>query len=129
MTQTADIAGAGTVARTYHHGPFGLLKELDRPGDVFRNLGPNWFAAVMGTGIVANAGAVLSLRLPGLRGFATAMWALAAGVLIALIAAWSVHWIRYPERAVVIRPRDRSCPGDVRCLRHGSSLAAGHARR
>jgi C4-dicarboxylate transporter/malic acid transport protein len=42
---------------------------------------------------------VLSLRLPGLRGFATAMWALAAGVLIALIAAWSVHWIRYPERA------------------------------
>jgi C4-dicarboxylate transporter/malic acid transport protein len=99
MTQTLDIAAAGTVARTYHRGPFGLLKELDRPGDVFRDLGPNWFAAVMGTGIVANAGAVLSLRMPGLRMFATAMWALAAAALVALIAAWAVHWVRYPERA------------------------------
>ncbi len=64
-----------------------------------RDLGPNWFAAVMGTGIVANAGAVLPVRVPGLRVFATAVWALAAAVLIALTAAWVVHWIRYPERA------------------------------
>jgi C4-dicarboxylate transporter/malic acid transport protein len=99
MTQTLDIAGAGTVARPHHPGPFGLLKELDRPGDVFRDLGPNWFAAIMGTGIVANAGALLSLRMPGLRMFATAMWALAAAALVALIAAWAVHWVRYPERA------------------------------
>ena len=53
---------------------------------MFRDLGPNWFAAVMGTGIVANAAAVLSLRLPGLRVFATVVWALAATTLIALIA-------------------------------------------
>ena len=45
---------------------------------MFRDLGPNWFAAVMGTGIVANAAAVLPLRLPGLRVFATVVWALAA---------------------------------------------------
>ena len=31
--------------------------------------------------------------------FATAVWALAATMLIALILAWSVHWTRYPERA------------------------------
>ena len=66
---------------------------------MFRDLGPNWFAAVMGTGIVANAAASLPLRLPGLRVFATVVWALAATMLIALIAAWSVHWTRYPERA------------------------------
>ena len=53
----------------------------------------------MGTGIVANAAAVLPLRVPGLQVFATVVWALAATVLIALIVAWSVHWTRYPERA------------------------------
>ena len=37
--------------------------------------------------------------MPGLRVFATAVWALAAAALIALILAWSVHWVRYPERA------------------------------
>jgi len=99
MTQTWDIAGAGTVARTYHPGPFGRLKELERPGDMVRDLGPNWFAAVMGTGIVANAGALLSLRVPGLRTFATTVRAPAAAALVALIAAWGVHWVRYPERA------------------------------
>ena len=79
--------------------PFGLLKELERPGDVFRDLGPNWYAAVMGTGIVANAGATLPVYVPGLRVFATVVWALAAAVLIALTTAWAVHWIRYPGRA------------------------------
>ncbi len=99
MTQALDIPGPGPVAQADHHRPFGLLKELERPGDVFRDIGPNWFAAVMGTGIVAIAAATLPLRLPGLRVFATVVWALAATVLIALIVAWSVHWTRYPERA------------------------------
>ncbi|PRC49893.1 C4-dicarboxylate ABC transporter, partial [Mycobacterium sp. ITM-2017-0098] len=35
-------------------------------------LGPNWFASVMGTGIVATAGASLPVHVPGLRGFASA---------------------------------------------------------
>ncbi len=99
MTQALDIPGPGPVAQADHHRPFGLLKELERPGDVFRDIGPNWFAAVMGTGIVAIAAATLPLRLPGLRVFATVVWALASAMLIALIAAWSVHWTRYPERA------------------------------
>ena len=77
MTQTLDIPGPGPVAQADHHRPFGLLKELERPGDVFRDIGPNWFAAVMGTGIVAIAAATLPLHLPGLRVFATVVWALA----------------------------------------------------
>jgi C4-dicarboxylate transporter/malic acid transport protein len=87
------------VAATQRHVPFGLLKELKRPEDVFRDLGPNWFASVMGTGIVANAGATLPVYVPGLRVFATAVWALAAAALTALTAAWAVHWIHYPDRA------------------------------
>jgi C4-dicarboxylate transporter/malic acid transport protein len=99
MTQTLDLAGAGTAGQAGNRRPFGLFKDLERPGDVFRDIGPNWFASVMGTGIVANAAAVLPLQVPGLRVFATAVWALAAAMLAGLIAAWGVHWTRYPERA------------------------------
>ncbi len=99
MAPTLDIAGAGTVGMAGNRTPFGLFKNLERPGEVFRDLGPNWFASVMGTGIVANASAVLPLQVPGLRGFATAMWGLAAALLIMLTAAWAIHWTRYTERA------------------------------
>jgi len=99
MAQIVDLAGAGTVGRAYERRPFGLFKDLERPGDVFRDLGPNWFASVMGTGIVANAAAILPLQVPGLRVFATAVWGLAATMLVALTAASVVHWVRFPERA------------------------------
>ncbi|PXX61501.1 C4-dicarboxylate transporter/malic acid transport protein [Nocardia tenerifensis] len=64
-----------------------------------RLLGPNWFAAVMGTGIVANAAATLPLQFPGLRGAATVVWALAATLLVVLSVAWVAHWARYPDTA------------------------------
>ena len=67
---------------------------------MFRDLGPNWFATVMGTGIVANAGALLPVRVTGLHAAARAVWALAAFGLIALTAAWAVHWIRHRDRAL-----------------------------
>ena len=82
-----------------HHPPFGLLKELERPGNIVRELGPNWYASVMGTGIVAIAGADFPFRVPGLHTFATVVWALAAAALVALATAWTVRWTRYPDRA------------------------------
>jgi C4-dicarboxylate transporter/malic acid transport protein len=92
--------GAGTYRTgSSHQRPFGLLKDLERPGDLFRDLGPNWFATVMGTGIVANAAALLPARVTGLHAAARAVWALAACCLIALTAAWAVHWIRHRDRA------------------------------
>ena len=41
----------------------------ERPA-ILGYLGPNWFASVMGTGIVANAGATLPVHVGGLRTFA-----------------------------------------------------------
>jgi len=100
MAQLTDVPGQGlATVGPAHDLPFGLLKELDQPGHVFRDLGPNWYASIMGTGIVAVAGARLPMALPGLHVFATAVWALAATALIALTVAWAVHWIRYPDRA------------------------------
>lgn len=64
-----------------------------------RHLAPNWFAVVMGTGIIGNAAATLPLQFPGLRAAATVVWALAAVILIVLAGAWMLHWRRYPEEA------------------------------
>ncbi|MFH9090413.1 TDT family transporter [Streptomyces sp. NPDC017673] len=82
-----------------HRVPRRFLRDLDRPADVFRNLGPNWYASVMGTGIVANAAAVLPFHVSGLRLFATVVWALASAILVALTGAWAVHWIRHRDIA------------------------------
>ena len=64
--------------------PFGIREEKHPLGDVVRGVAPNWFAAVMGTGIVAIAAATLPLRVPGLRAFALAVWVLAAALLVVL---------------------------------------------
>ena len=68
-------------------------------GEVLGNLGPNWFASVMGTGIVATAGATLPLRVPGLRAFTEVVWVVAAALLVVLIAAVGGHWLRHPTVA------------------------------
>lgn len=62
-------------------------------------LGPNWFASVMGTGIVANAGASLPVHVPGLRAFASAVWVFSALWLVVLILAMFAHWLRNPTVA------------------------------
>jgi tellurite resistance protein TehA-like permease len=76
-----------------------FLRRLDRPADAFANFGPNWFAAVMGTGIVANALVLLPFDWPTARSLAIAPWAFAVVLLLAIGAATVVHWARYPERA------------------------------
>lgn len=76
-----------------------LLRELATPAQLFSNITPNWFASVMGTGIVANAAATLPLQLPGLRIAATAVWVLASLLLLGLLAATAIHWARHPETA------------------------------
>ncbi|MEX2985082.1 TDT family transporter [Streptomyces sp. C36] len=64
-----------------------------------RHLGPNWYATVMGTAIVASAGAALPVHVPGLRGAYEAVWALAVLLLLALLAARAAHWGRHPDQA------------------------------
>ncbi|WP_053734826.1 TDT family transporter [Nocardia sp. NRRL S-836] len=54
--------------------------------------GPNLFASVMGTGIVATAAASLPLHVPGLRTAATFVWVLDAALLVLLTAAALRGW-------------------------------------
>lgn len=62
-------------------------------------VGPNWFAAVMGTGIVANAAATLPFRVPGLIGFATTVWVLDVLLLAVVTIATVLHWVHHPHVA------------------------------
>ena len=77
----------------------GLFRALEHPGEIVSNLTPNWYASIMGTGIVATAAATLPLQVPGLRTAATVVWALAAALLVALSVATVLHWARYPQIA------------------------------
>ncbi|MBX9639184.1 MAG: TDT family transporter [Mycobacteriaceae bacterium] len=76
-----------------------LPNELHPRIEVLGNIGPNWFASVMGTGIVAIAGATLPVHVPGLRGFTSGVWVLAAVVLAVLIVLVGGHWLRNPTVA------------------------------
>ena len=62
-------------------------------------LTPNWFAAVMGTGIVATSAAGLPVQVPGLRAAATAVWLVAATLLVVLVVATAQHWTHHRAAA------------------------------
>ena len=72
------------------------LGEDPTAPSVLGRLGPNWFASVMGTGIVANAAATLPVHIHGLRAFAQAVWVFAAVLLTVLIIVVGGHWLRHP---------------------------------
>jgi tellurite resistance protein TehA-like permease len=69
--------------------------DRDRDHDSL-TLGPNWFASVMGTGIVATAGATLPFHVKGMHVFTLSIWLVSLVVLTVLVVAFAVHWVRHP---------------------------------
>ena len=67
--------------------------------EVLGNIGPNWFASVMGTGIVAIAGVTLPVQVTGLRIFDEVVWVIAAVLLLVLVGMVGGHWLRHPTVA------------------------------
>ena len=68
--------------------------------DIFRHIGPNWYASVMGTAIIANAGA----GLPGFergapRTAVTVVWAVAVLWLAVVLLARAAHWRWHADQA------------------------------
>ena len=81
------------------HTQRGMLRDLPHPAQAFAAITPNWYATVMGTGIVAVAAAGLPVHIPGLRTLAAAMWALAAALLVVVSVATAAHWRWHPTAA------------------------------
>ncbi|MGH8862626.1 MAG: TDT family transporter [Jatrophihabitantaceae bacterium] len=75
------------------------LRDLDHPADVISNITPNWFAAVMGTGIVATAAVSLPVQITGLHTFAFLAWMVAAALLVTLSVLTALHWVHHRETA------------------------------
>ncbi|KUN20561.1 C4-dicarboxylate ABC transporter [Streptomyces antibioticus] len=81
--------------------PLHPLRATARPprATAVRHLGPNWYATVMGTAVVATAGAALPVSVPGLRPALTGVWALSLVVLLALLCARALHWTHHRDQA------------------------------
>ncbi len=75
--------------------------DVDTAGPEVRltTFGPNWFATVMGTGIVANAAATLPVEVPGLLAVARGVWVLDCVLLLVVSLATARHWTRRPGAA------------------------------
>ncbi|WP_210574910.1 TDT family transporter [Streptomyces sp. GESEQ-4] len=81
-----------------------LPRATARPPRVpaVRHLGPNWYATVMGTAIVATAGAALPAPLsgiPGLRTLCAAVWVFSFLLLAVLLCARALHWVHHRDQA------------------------------
>jgi C4-dicarboxylate transporter/malic acid transport protein len=94
VTTTIDPA-----LRTAPTPPCGSPAAVRTPRLSLADVGPNWFASVMGTSILATAAAGLPVQVPGQRVFAQLVWALAGLLLLAVCAATAGHWLHHPERA------------------------------
>lgn len=75
------------------------LKHLRRPLDAIRQFTPNWFAATMGTGILALALAQFPAPIPGLQTIAEGLWVCNI-VLFALFSVlYAARWLLFFDEA------------------------------
>ncbi|MEV0780872.1 TDT family transporter [Streptomyces sp. NPDC050428] len=82
--------------------PTPLATPHPRRFPALRHVGPNWYASVMGTAIVASAGAALPWHpsvAPVLRALCVTVWALSALMLLVVLAARAGHWIHHRDQA------------------------------
>ncbi len=91
------------MATVMHH-PSTLTAATERREErrrlpALRHLGPHWYAPVMGTAIIANAGAGLPYQFPGLRGLSQSMWVLSAAALVTVLTARAGHWLHHRDQA------------------------------
>ena len=82
---TATLEETGRVGAPHRLAKIGLLRDLERPGDMFANLGPNWYASIMGTGIVAVAAAVI-IAFWIVNTLFSLLWFIVKLVLVAIVA-------------------------------------------
>lgn len=78
---------------TDHRALVRLLGVLSSPIEGRIVVGPNWFASVMGTGIVAVAGATLPIAVPAL--LTTTAWVLAVVALLVLLVVMPLTWLTH----------------------------------
>ncbi|WDG77609.1 TDT family transporter [Pseudomonas chlororaphis] len=75
------------------------LSHLSHPREAIRQFTPNWFAATMGTGILALALAQFPLAIPGLRSIAEGLWMLNILLFCTFSVLYMTRWIMFFDEA------------------------------
>ncbi|MGE7957197.1 TDT family transporter [Pseudomonas sp. NPDC089530] len=75
------------------------LSHLQHPREAIRQFTPNWFAATMGTGVLALALAQLPLRIPGLHLLAEGLWLFTIVLFVLFSAAYAARWVLFFDEA------------------------------
>lgn len=75
------------------------LSHLTRPREVIRQFTPNWFAATMGTGVLALALAQLPFNLPGLHAIAEGLWLFTIGLFVLFSLLYAARWVMFFHEA------------------------------
>lgn len=85
-----------TCSNTLSYKPF---SHLTRPREVIRQFTPNWFAATMGTGVLALALAQLPVPLPGVHAIAEALWFFTLGLFVLFSGLYAARWVMFFHEA------------------------------
>ncbi|MHC8371144.1 TDT family transporter [Pseudomonas sp. MDT1-85] len=75
------------------------LSHLQHPREAIRQFTPNWFAATMGTGVLALALAQLPVSNPGLHAFAEGLWLFNIVLFMLFTAMYAARWIMFFNEA------------------------------
>ncbi|MBC3273283.1 TDT family transporter [Pseudomonas sp. SWRI81] len=75
------------------------FSQLQHPLEVIRQFTPNWFAATMGTGVLALALAQLPLNIAGLHAIAEGLWLFNILLFTLFTAAYAARWILFFDEA------------------------------
>jgi len=75
------------------------LSHLPSPLEVVRQFTPNWFAATMGTGVLALALAQLPGATPGLHRVAEGLWLLNILLFIVFAGLYTARWVLFFDEA------------------------------
>jgi C4-dicarboxylate transporter/malic acid transport protein len=75
------------------------LSHLQHPREAIRQFTPNWFAATMGTGVLALALAQLPLAIPGLRELAEGLWLFNIVLFVLFTAMYAARWVMFFDEA------------------------------
>ena len=78
---------------------FRPFSHLQHPREVIRQFTPNWFAATMGTGVLALALAQLPVHIPGIHAFAEGLWLFNIGLFILFAVLYGARWVLYFDEA------------------------------
>jgi C4-dicarboxylate transporter/malic acid transport protein len=75
------------------------FSHLQHPREVIRQFTPNWFAATMGTGVLALALAQLPVAMPALHAFTEALWLFNIALFLMFTAVYTARWVLFFDEA------------------------------